>query len=121
MGYSFTFSYTLGSMKCDSWASFLVPTFASLYFGHEPKAKVATICSFDNGVLCCLLTKQCSHNEIFEMLDIKPNIIFLKIIFCNASWFTIDFRLSTQLEPRSFVCTLPVGVYFRRSIPKCVL
>jgi hypothetical protein len=26
--------------------------------------------------------------------------------------------LSTQLEPRSFVRTLSVGAYFRRSIPK---
>jgi hypothetical protein len=31
---------------------------------------------------------------------------------------TIVFRLSKQLEPRSFVRTLPVGAYFRRSIPK---
>jgi hypothetical protein len=31
---------------------------------------------------------------------------------------TVVFRLSTQLEPRSFVRTLPVGAYFRRSIPK---
>jgi hypothetical protein len=30
-------------MKCDFWASFLACTFASLYLGHEPKAKVATI------------------------------------------------------------------------------
>jgi hypothetical protein len=29
-------------MKCDSWASFLAHTFASLCLGHEPKAKVAT-------------------------------------------------------------------------------
>jgi hypothetical protein len=34
---------------------------------------------------------------------------------------TVISRLSTQLEPRSFVRTLPVGAYFRRSIPKCVL
>jgi hypothetical protein len=27
-------------------------------------------------------------------------------------------RLSTQLEPRNFVRILPVGAYFRRSIPK---
>jgi hypothetical protein len=32
--------------------------------------------------------------------------------------YTVVFRLSTQLEPRSFVRILPVGVYFRRSIPK---
>jgi hypothetical protein len=32
-------------------------------------------------------TKQYSHNERLEMLDVKPNIIFLLIIFCNACWF----------------------------------
>jgi len=31
---------------------------------------------------------------------------------------TIVSRLSTRLKPRSFVRTLPVGAYFRRSIPK---
>jgi hypothetical protein len=35
-----------------------------------------------------------------------------------ASSSTVVSRLSTQLEPRSFVRTLPVGVYFRHSIPK---
>ncbi len=30
-------------MKCDSRASLLVCTIASLYLGHEPKVKVATI------------------------------------------------------------------------------
>jgi hypothetical protein len=39
--HSLTLSYTLGSMKCDSQASFLACTFASLCFGCEPKAKVA--------------------------------------------------------------------------------
>jgi hypothetical protein len=29
-------------MKCDSWASLLARTFASLCFGRKPKAKVAT-------------------------------------------------------------------------------
>ncbi len=37
---SLTFSYTLGSMKCDSWASILARIFASLCFGCKPKAKV---------------------------------------------------------------------------------
>jgi hypothetical protein len=39
--HSFTLSYTLESMKCDSQTSLLTHTFASLYFDHEPKAKVA--------------------------------------------------------------------------------
>jgi hypothetical protein len=30
-------------MKCDSWASLLARTFASHYFGREPKAKVTII------------------------------------------------------------------------------
>jgi hypothetical protein len=29
-------------MKCDSQASFLAYTLASLYFGHKPKARVTT-------------------------------------------------------------------------------
>ncbi len=36
-------SYIPGSMKCDSRVSLLACTFASPRFGHEPKAKVATI------------------------------------------------------------------------------
>jgi hypothetical protein len=36
---------------------------------------------------------------------------------CNLQ-ATVVSRLSTQLEPQSFVRTLPVGAYFRRSIPK---
>jgi len=39
--HSFTLSHTPGSMKCDSWASLLARTFASLCLGHEPKARVA--------------------------------------------------------------------------------
>ncbi len=40
--HSFTLSYTLGSMKCDSRASFLACTFVSPCFGYEPKVKVVT-------------------------------------------------------------------------------
>ncbi len=40
--HSLTLSHTLGSMKCDSCASFLVHTFATPYFGHKPKVKVVT-------------------------------------------------------------------------------
>jgi hypothetical protein len=36
----------------------------------------------------------------------------------KAVVYTIVSRLSTQLEPRSFVRTLSVGAYFRCSIPK---
>ncbi len=41
--HSLTFSYIPESMRCDSQASFLARTLASLYFGHEPKARVATL------------------------------------------------------------------------------
>ncbi len=40
--HSFTFSYTFGNMKCDSWASFLARTFASPCLGHKPKVRVVT-------------------------------------------------------------------------------
>jgi hypothetical protein len=42
---------------------------------------------------------------------------FLNQVICMGL-ITVVSPLSTQLEPRSFVRTLPVGVYFRRSIPK---
>ncbi len=35
-------SYTIGSMKCDSWASLFACTFVSPYLGCEPKAKITT-------------------------------------------------------------------------------
>jgi len=38
-----SFPHTLRNMKCDSWASLLASTLASPCFGHEPKAKVATL------------------------------------------------------------------------------
>ncbi len=41
--HSFTFSYILESMKCDSRASLLACTFVNLCFSHKPKARVATI------------------------------------------------------------------------------
>ncbi len=40
--HSLTLSYIHGNMRCDSRASLLARTLASLYFGYEPKAKVAT-------------------------------------------------------------------------------
>ncbi len=40
--HSLTLSYTFGSMRCDSRASFLARTLASLCFGCEPKDRVAT-------------------------------------------------------------------------------
>jgi hypothetical protein len=40
--HSFTFSYTLESIKCDSHASLFTHIFVSPYFNHEPKVKVVT-------------------------------------------------------------------------------
>jgi len=42
--HSLTPSYTPKSMKCDSWASLLTYTFASLCFGHELKLRDAIAC-----------------------------------------------------------------------------
>lgn len=36
---------------------------------------------FGNGVLCCLPTKQCSHNENFEMRDGNPRRYFFLSYF----------------------------------------
>jgi len=41
--HSLTLSYTLGNMRCDSQASFLARTLASLCLGCKPKARVATL------------------------------------------------------------------------------
>jgi hypothetical protein len=40
--HSFALSYTFGSMKCESQASLLARTLASLCLVREPKAKVVT-------------------------------------------------------------------------------
>jgi hypothetical protein len=40
--HSLTLSYTLRSMRCDSWASLLAHALASPCLGLEPKAKVET-------------------------------------------------------------------------------
>jgi hypothetical protein len=40
--HSLTLSYTPGSIRCDSWASFLSRTLISLCLGRKPKAKVVT-------------------------------------------------------------------------------
>jgi hypothetical protein len=41
--HSLTFSYIFRNMKCDSWVSLLVHTFANPCFDHEHKARVVTI------------------------------------------------------------------------------
>jgi hypothetical protein len=41
--HSLTLFCTPESMRCDSWASLLARTLATLCFGHNPKAKVATL------------------------------------------------------------------------------
>jgi hypothetical protein len=56
--HSLTFSYTPKSMKCDSWASFLVYTVASPCFGREPKVKIVT-------TFKCVHTKNASRSMSF--------------------------------------------------------
>jgi hypothetical protein len=41
--HSFTLSYTLGNIKCDSQTFFLAHTLTSPYLGCKPKARVATL------------------------------------------------------------------------------
>jgi hypothetical protein len=41
--HSLTLFCTLGSVKCDSWASFLAHTLTSLCLGCKPRARVATL------------------------------------------------------------------------------
>jgi len=58
-----SFSHTLGNMKCDSQASFLACTFASLCLGCEPKARATT------NFICFLhshnrFSLTCKHNSI---------------------------------------------------------
>jgi hypothetical protein len=44
--HSLTLSYTPGSMRCDSQASFLARNLASVCLGHELRARVATLILF---------------------------------------------------------------------------
>jgi hypothetical protein len=41
--HTFPYSQPPGNMKYDSRASLFAHTFTSLYFGHEPKVRVATL------------------------------------------------------------------------------
>jgi len=45
--YSLTLSYTPGSMRHDSWASFLACNLATPCLGRKPKAKVMTMITND--------------------------------------------------------------------------
>ncbi len=71
--HSFTFSYTPGSMKCDSWASPLARTFVSPCFGREPKARVVTYFALLNFVNFLLyiwetIINQCDYLNFFIIL-----------------------------------------------------
>jgi len=57
--HSLILSYTLGSMRCDSQASFLARTLASPYLGREPKARVVIVLTCNRtSKLNCLLSKE---------------------------------------------------------------
>jgi hypothetical protein len=88
--HSLTLSYIHGSMKCDSWASFLACAFASPCLGHEPKARVAT----SETLLSYFLTL-CWN--FFKKFKLKVNIIekrwveFLPPNF-NLTWFNTCYK-----------------------------
>ncbi len=90
---SFTLSYTLGSMRCDSRASLLAFTLASVYLGHEPKARVATrshshwtAMAFKRLGTCGTLNV---NNPFFNSLwianTIATNCPMVMFIFCDAT------------------------------------
>jgi hypothetical protein len=60
---------SLGSMKCDSQASFLAHTFSSLCLGLKPKARVATplLIGTKNKILI-------SYNIKVNSGNVNPNI-----------------------------------------------
>jgi len=64
--HSLTLSYTLGSMKCDSQASLLAHTFASICFDHKPKARVVIIV-FQESVL--LVIEETLGNNQFIIFE----------------------------------------------------
>jgi hypothetical protein len=77
--HSLALSHILGSMKCDSWASFLARTFASPWFGREPKARVATFYFIlhnlriqwqnNNSNYLCVPPKESNHTYWFNMMN----------------------------------------------------
>jgi hypothetical protein len=73
--HSLTLSYTLGSLRCDSWASLLAYTFVSPYLGCEPKAKVTTKHTWKaqyNKEVYVVFGKDESHLEIRKAIDFLP-------------------------------------------------
>jgi hypothetical protein len=94
--HSFTFSYILGSMKCDSQASLLVHTFANPCFGREPEAKVATqlILTSPTCLVKNILNMKCQSCAI--CYDNKPHLLVVNKVrilstilptFLNFLWF----------------------------------
>jgi len=78
----FRHSYTLKNMKYDSRASFLAHTFANLYFGREPKVRVAT--SF------------CTHFHRIMLAIIEYNLFFNYKAFWN--FLTLVTNVQKQKE-----------------------
>ncbi len=71
--HSLTFSCTPKSMKCDSQASHLVRTFASLCLDYKPKVRVVTCCHLftkNEQVLFTQLKKTKKIQEYFANLSI---------------------------------------------------
>jgi hypothetical protein len=82
--HSLTFSYTLGSMKCHSRASFLTYAFTSPYLGREPKAKVATI-------VVSFFVNLCWVQQVNALIDHLSKGIFIMINFFFCGQFLGDF------------------------------
>ncbi len=114
--HSLTLSHTLRSMKCDSWASFLARTLASLCLGHEPKARVAIIqcvciyirhflnlknCWFSASMVCCVI----SHHWLFckgmleclEKMFVHLLLLLYIIIICFNMQLFFGFDFCVQL------------------------
>jgi hypothetical protein len=66
-------------MKCDFRASLLAHTFASLCFGHKPKARVATI-SLDP--YFPILWHCNTHIKASKVLNFKQDGKWLFMVFC---------------------------------------
>jgi hypothetical protein len=96
--YSLTLSYTPRIMRCDSWASLLARTFASLCLGREPKVRVATLKLFSTTIYTCICGIYCAFMsegdvETIFSWSLKWLCSFSYIwlwwnlpIFCNWTW-----------------------------------
>ncbi len=85
-------SYTLpyfqphGNMKCDSRASLLTRTFASLCFNREPEARVETMRTSELHPHFVVYVKNLAKNVIFKKNQIHLQIVDLVLEFYKSPW-----------------------------------